>query len=99
VTPRERELHLRLDATDGQDTAPRVSASLREMLQERGLSDACFPKDQECSALAALHLREELIEPAELTVSADQLVRRSTGPCARIRHSNEVRRPKWLPVG
>jgi hypothetical protein len=74
----ERELHLRLNATGGQDAAPRVSASRREILQQRGLSYARLPLHQECLALAALHLRKEFIEPGALAVTADERVGRST---------------------
>ena len=99
VKSRERELHLRLHAGDTQDAAPRGDCPLREILQQRGLSYACFTGDQECFALAALQLRNKFIEPGALAVTADKPDGRSTDPCTRIRHGNQARRPECRPAG
>ena len=94
-----REPHLRLDAGDIQDAAPRGDCPLREVLQQRGLSYACFTGDQECFALAALQLRKKLIEPGALAVPAEKPDSRSIGPCTRNRHGNQARRPECRPAG
>src|SRR3954447_23674904 len=67
---RERQLHLRLDASDLGDAEPRRLA--RGVAQQRGLSDARRAADHESGASTASGSSEHTVEALALVCSAEK---------------------------
>ena len=90
MQPRERELHLRLDARRARDAAPR--RALHQVLQQRALADAGLAAQHQRAARTRAHARHQLIQRRALAAPAEQPRPgiRSTSPPAEARTARPV---------
>ena len=81
MQPRERQLHLGLDAGDPRDAEARRLPGA--VLQQGGLADARLAADDQDGALAAAHVLQQPVERLALAGSAQQHRGTARGHCER----------------